>query len=48
MYYDERERDRPLPRRPIPAPEAEPEPYEAVGPEIKVESAPVPMPPEGP
>jgi hypothetical protein len=48
MYYDERERDRPLPRRPVPAPEVEPEPYEAVGPEIKVESAPIPMPPEGP
>jgi hypothetical protein len=48
MYYDERERDRPLPRRPVPAPEIEPEPYEAVGPEIKVESAPIPMPPEAP
>jgi hypothetical protein len=48
VYYDERERDRALPRRPAPASEVEPEPYEPAGPEIKVESAPVPMPPEGP
>jgi hypothetical protein len=49
-YYEdrERERERPLPRRPAPAPEVEPEVYEPAGPEIKVESAPVPMPPEGP
>ncbi|KAH7086947.1 hypothetical protein FB567DRAFT_526606 [Paraphoma chrysanthemicola] len=46
MYYEERERA--LPRRPAPAPETEPEPYEQAGPEIKVETAPVPMPPEGP
>jgi hypothetical protein len=46
VYYEERERA--LPRRPAPAPEIEPEPYEPAGPEIKVESAPVPMPPEGP
>ena len=45
VYYEERERA--LPRRPAPAPEVEPEPYEP-GPDIKVESAPVPMPPEGP
>lgn len=43
MYYEERER--PLPRRP--APDAESEIYEPPPPEIKVESAPVPL-PEGP
>ncbi|KAF2035974.1 hypothetical protein EK21DRAFT_53471 [Setomelanomma holmii] len=50
VYYEERERerDRTLPRRPAPAPEVEPEPYEQPGPDIKVESAPVPMPPDGP
>jgi hypothetical protein len=50
VYYEERERERALPRRPAPvhAPEIEPEPYEPAGPDIKVESAPVPMPPEGP
>ncbi|KAH5637415.1 hypothetical protein HBI37_097570 [Parastagonospora nodorum] len=47
-YYEDRERERILPRRPAPASEAEPEPYETAGPDIKVESAPVPMPPEGP
>jgi hypothetical protein len=46
VYYEERERG--LPRRPGPAPEVEPEIYEPPGPEIKVEGAPVPMPPEGP
>lgn len=45
LYYEERERA--LPRRPAPAPDVEPEPYEQTGPEIKVESALVPMPPEG-
>jgi hypothetical protein len=48
VYYEERERERALPRRPAPAPEVEPEAYEPPGPDIKVESAPVPMPPEGP
>jgi hypothetical protein len=50
VYYEERERERALPRRPAPVhgPEIEPEPYEPAGPDIKVESAPVPMPPEGP
>jgi hypothetical protein len=52
MYYEERERERALPRRPAPAPEMEMEveadAYEQPGPEIKVESAPVIMPPEGP
>jgi hypothetical protein len=43
VYYEERERA--LPRRP--APEAEAEPYEAPPPDIKMESAPTPM-PEGP
>jgi hypothetical protein len=43
IYYEERERA--LPRRA--APEVEPETYEPPPPEIKVESAPVPM-PEGP
>ncbi|KAI4685282.1 uncharacterized protein J4E84_006009 [Alternaria hordeiaustralica] len=42
MYYEERER--PLPRRA--APEAESDVYEPPQPEIKVESVPVPMPPE--
>jgi hypothetical protein len=42
MYYEERER--PLPRRA--APEAENDVYEPPPPEIKVESVPVPMPPE--
>jgi hypothetical protein len=47
-YYEDRERERILPRRPAPASEAEPEPYETAGPDIKVETAPVPMPSEGP
>ncbi|KAF2831480.1 hypothetical protein CC86DRAFT_463362 [Ophiobolus disseminans] len=47
VYYEER--DRALPRRPAAAaPEVEPESYEASGPDIKLESAPVPMPAEGP
>jgi hypothetical protein len=43
MFYEERER--PLPRRPVP--EAESEIYEPPGPEIKIESVPVPMPEAG-
>ncbi|KAH8732917.1 hypothetical protein GQ44DRAFT_734839 [Phaeosphaeriaceae sp. PMI808] len=46
VYIEERERA--LPGRPAPASEVEPEAYEPTGPDIKVESAPVPMPPEGP
>jgi hypothetical protein len=46
VYYEERERA--LPRRPAPTTEVEAEVYEPAGPEIKVESLPVPMPPEGP
>ncbi|EDU50997.1 conserved hypothetical protein [Pyrenophora tritici-repentis Pt-1C-BFP] len=42
MYYEERER--PIPRRP--AQDAESDVYEPPPPEIKVESVPVPMPPE--
>lgn len=44
-HYHYEDRERALPKRP--APEVEPETYEPPPPEIKVESAPVPM-PEGP
>jgi len=42
MYYEERER--PMPRRAVP--EVDNDAYEPPPPEIKVESVPVPMPPE--
>ncbi|XP_014550739.1 hypothetical protein COCVIDRAFT_114729 [Bipolaris victoriae FI3] len=44
VYYEERERS--VPRRPVP--EAESDVYEPQPTEIKVESVPVPMPPEAP
>ncbi|KAL5114724.1 hypothetical protein ACEQ8H_007393 [Pleosporales sp. CAS-2024a] len=48
VYYEERERERVLPRRPAPGPEVKGEMYEPARPDIKLESGPVPMPPEGP